>query len=186
MREENKVMEKSPVRAPAAGRGFADQIIEENRRRIERYPDRALHPDASEEIRRLFGALHALEQEYWPVLSGLLRNTSYSLNTKTMIGLESQLHTLGGDGRDGVAARLERYLARLARFPRDYLMIEKEEKDYIIESAFFLHELEDILSTAKMKHGPVMNEDEKKQLDGIIDYINQMIADFRLKDLKRK
>jgi hypothetical protein len=185
-REEAKIMEKPPAKPAVPGKAFVDQILEENRRRIEKYPDVAFHPDAREEVRRLFGALHKLEQEYWPVLYSLLRNTSYSLNTKSMIGLETQLHTLGGDGRGGVPARLERYLINLGRFPRDYALLEKEEKDYILESAFFLHELDEILLSARKKHEPALKDDERKQLNEIIAYITCVIADFRLKDLKRK
>jgi hypothetical protein len=185
-REETKVMERPPTKATPPGKAFVDQIMDENRRRIEKYPDLAIHNDAREEVRRLFGALNKFERDYWPVLYGLLRNTSNSLNTKGMISLESQLHTLAGDGRGGVASRLERYLAHLARFPRDYLLIEKEEKDYILESAFLLHELEDILSSARKKHAPLLKEAERQKLDEIVDFINNIIADFRLKDLKRK
>ena len=69
-----------------------------------------------------------------------------------MINYEHQLHQLGGSGRDGIAVRLERYVARLNRFPRDYTMIDKEEKDYILESAFLLHGLYEILLSVKEKY----------------------------------
>lgn len=185
-REEAKVMAKTRALPVPAGKAFVDQVLEENRRRIEKYPDLPIHPDSRDEVRRLFGALHKLQREYWPELYALLRHTSYSLNTKSMIGLETQLHTLGGDGRGGVASRLERYLAHLVRFPRDYALLEKEEKDYILEAAFFLHELDDILMSAKQKHESVLKDGEREQLAAIIDYIQGVINDFRLKDLKKK
>ncbi len=185
-REESKVMEKTPARPAPAGQPFVDQILEENRRRIAKYPDLPVHPDAREEVRKLYGALHRLEQEYWPPLYSILRTISSSLNTKITIALETQLHTLGGNSRGGVPARLERYLANLTRFPRDYALLEKEEKDYILESAFFLHELDEMLESATQKHGPVLHDAERKQLTKTLDYIRDVIADFRLKDLKKK
>ncbi|MBN2351683.1 MAG: hypothetical protein JXD23_03865 [Spirochaetales bacterium] len=185
-REEAKVMEKPPAKPAPAGKTFVDQVLDENRRRIAKYPDLRIHSDAREEVRKLYGALNKLEQEYWPSLYSVLRTISSSVNTKSMIALEGQLHTLGGKPRSGVAVRLERYLAHLARFPRDYVLLEKEEKDYILESSFFLHELEDMIESAKQKHEPVLKEAEKKQLARTIEYIHGVISDFRLKELKRK
>jgi hypothetical protein len=185
-REEEKVMTKKIERKPDERKSIADQVVEENRKKIDKYHANEIHPDANDEVRRLLGALHALEQEYWPTLYNVLRNTMYSLNTKTMMNIETQLHALGGSGKDGIATRLERYIARLARFPRDYTMIDKEEKDYILESAFLLHELEEILASAREKYGTTLNTDEKDQLLEVHKYVNAIITDFRLKDLKRR
>jgi hypothetical protein len=186
-REEDKVLEKRPPRPAAAqGPGFADRIIEENRKRIEKYSAPEVHPDAPDEIRRLFGALNRLEREFWPGLYAPLRNTSFSLNTKTMIGLENQLHQIAGRINDGISSRLERYVARLKRFPRDYGLIEKDEKDYLLEAAFLLHELVDILTTALRKHETVFTTEEKNTLNEILAYCDGVLADFRLKELKRR
>lgn len=187
-REEEKVLAKAPpknAKAPPK-ENFADQVIEENRKKILKYHDIKFHQDANEEIRRLYGALHSLEQEFWPNLYNVLRNTMYSLNTKLMMNMETQLHNLGGTGKEGVAARLDRYIARLKRFPRDYGMIDKEEKDYLLETAFFLHGLSETLATAHEKYNTVMQEEEKIQLQQVLDFVNQIIADFRFKDLKRR
>ncbi|HEQ71699.1 MAG TPA: hypothetical protein ENN69_04345 [Spirochaetia bacterium] len=185
-REEEKLLTKPPRPQPAVKVDFADKIIEEYRKRILGYPDVAFHGDAKEEVRRLYGALNKLEQEYWPELYAVLRNTMYSLNTKTMMNMETQLHNLGGSGKEGIAPRLERYAACLNRFPRDYALIEKEEKDYILEAAFLLHELCEILETVKEKYETVLSDTEKTKLDEILNYVTQMISDFRLKDLKRR
>jgi hypothetical protein len=185
-REEEKVMGRKTTKPPVEGKNIADQVIEDNRKRIEKYPHLDFHPDANDELKRLFGALHQLEQGFWPNLYNVLRNTMYSMNTKTMTNLETELHALGGSGKEGIAARLERYIARLNRFPRDYGMIEKEEKDYILESAFLLHEMDDIFSAAKQKYSGILSEEERKQLDEVSQFVSDIIADFRLKDLKRR
>jgi hypothetical protein len=185
-REEDKVLEKKTPKSGPPQPGFADRILEENRKRIEKYPALEIHQDAPEEIQRLFGALNRLELEYWPDLYAPLRSTSFSLNTKTMIALENQLHQLAGRGKDGISVRLERYVARLKRFPRDYGLIEKDEKDYLLEAAFLLHELADILTTALGKHETVFSVEEKNKVTEILEYINGLLTDFRLKELKRR
>lgn len=186
-REEEKVLAKDPPTVKELPqKSFADKIIEENRQKILKYPEINFHPDASEEIRRLYGALNKLQQEYWPSLYNVLRNTVYSLNTRIMMNMETQLNTLGGTGKDGVSARLDRYIARLNRFPRDYKAIDKEEKDYLLEVAFFLHSLVETLTEAQVKYHASLGEEEKIRLAEVINYVTDLLVDFRLKDLKRK
>ena len=186
-REEERVLAQGPPKENGLPQqSFADKIIEENRQKILKYPEINFHQDASEEIRRLYGALNKLEQEYWPSLYNVLRNTVYSMNTRIMMNMEAQLNALGGTGKDGVSARLDRYIARLNRFPRDYKAIDKEEKDYLLEVAFFLHSLVETLTEAKVKYHAFLGEAEKTQLDEVINYVTDLLVDFRLKDLKRK
>jgi hypothetical protein len=81
---------------------IADKILEENRKRIEKYPDTPVHKDAGEEVRRLLGALDTLAQESWPELAGALRNTGYSMSSLDMLNLDSQLRYLSSPARDEV------------------------------------------------------------------------------------
>ncbi len=76
------------------GPTIADRILEENRKRIEKYPAVAFHRDAGEEVRRLLGALDALAQDHWPELAGALRTTGYSMTSLDMLNLDSQLRYL--------------------------------------------------------------------------------------------
>jgi hypothetical protein len=185
-REEKKVFaKKQPAKGPSPP-GFADRILEENRKRIEKYPALEIHMDAPDEMNRMFGALNKLEREYWPELNNPLHRTSFSLNTKTMISLENQLHQLGGLGTDGISPRLERYVARLKRFPRDYGMIDKDAKNYLLEASFLLHELEDILTTALRKHETVFSDEDRQKVHRVLDYTKGLLTDFRLKELKRR
>jgi hypothetical protein len=185
-REEEKVMSKKPPPKGPPPPGFADRIMEENRKRIQKYPSLGIHMDAPDEIQRMFGALNKLELEYWPELNGPLHSTSFSLNTKTMISLENQLHQLGGRGNDGISPRLERYAARLKRFPRDYGLIEKDAQNYLLEASFLLHELQDILTTALRKHETVFSSTEKETVERVLEYTEDLLTDFRLKELKRR
>ena len=164
---------------------LADKVLEENRKKIEKYEDVFIHQDAREEIRKLLGALNELDVKYWGGLATILRNTPYSMNSITMINMEAQLRYLGNVTSEGVPQRLERYLAMLKAFPRDYHALDREEKEYILEVSFFLHDLLDLLVMVAEGYEEKKNFN-KNDLDEIIKYISGIIVDFRLKDLKRK
>lgn len=162
-----------------------DRIVEENLAKIRKYPDTAFHPIASEELRRLFGALSELEQKHWERLAYFLRDTAYYRSSLTMMNLESQLRYLAGRASDGVPSGLSRYLYQINRFPRNYLAIDREEKEYILESAFFLHDLNEILERVNVNY-PQLDQNSREGLQETQEHILGIIRDFRLKDFKRK
>ena len=162
-----------------------ERIYQQNLEKIRKYKEIDIHPTANEEIKRLVGALNALDNEYWPHLTGILRNTTYSRGSMTLTTMESRLRYLGSLGIDRVPGALSRYLYHLNRFPRDYPAIDREEKEYILESAFFLHDLSDILERVLANY-PRLREEQKQGLREIQQYVNGMIQDFRVKDLKRQ
>jgi hypothetical protein len=184
-RAEEKYLNKEIKNTAVKEKSFADRVLEDNLNKIRKYTDINFHTDANEEIRRLFGALYSLEQEYWPMLYTALKNTGFALSTKTMMSLETQLHELGGGGREGIPPKLERYVNRLNHFPRDYSMVDKEEKNYILESAFMLHEVVNVLEGIKEKNTNLEPENHE-QLNKVLAYVNQIIDDFRLKEFKKK
>jgi hypothetical protein len=183
-REEKKVMSMPFKKVTRKKKSIADRVVEENRRRIQKYEDIPIHNDANEEVRRLLGALNELDTRYWGALAVVLRNTPYSMNSLQMVNLESQLRHLSSLTDDGVPQRLESYLSLLRAFPRDYHAIDREEKEYILEVAFFLHDLADILEVVRKSYEDIESF-KKDDLDKIIDFVNGIIADFRLKELKR-
>jgi hypothetical protein len=162
-----------------------ERIYQQNLDKIRKYPDIAIHPTANEEVRRLVGALNKLDNEYWPQLARVLRNTAYAHGSMTMTHIESQLRYLGSLGIDRVPGALSRYLYHLNRFPRDYPAIDREEKEYILESAFFLHDLREILERVLANY-PRLTDEQKKVLREIEQFIRGMIEDFRVKELKRQ
>jgi hypothetical protein len=184
-REEQRVM-AGPVRA-AAGRpaSFADKVLEENRKRIARYPDIRFHNDAGEDVRRLLGALSDLERDRWPSLSSALRDTMYSMNSSEMLSLDSQLRFLASINREETPQFLSRLVTELRKFPRNYPSIDREEKEYVLEGAFFLNEVFMILERVKRVYTD-MGADDKRILEDNLAYVWGVISDFRLKDFKRK
>lgn len=183
-REEAKIA-AGPVPDERSVGDRVERILEEQRERVRKYPDVPIHATANEEIRRLVGAMSTLEAEHWPRLSGCLRDTTYSRSSLTMTNLESRLRYLASLGTDGVPGALSRYLYHLNRFPRDYPAIDREEKEYILESAFFLHDLNDILERVVLNY-PRLDEARKRGLQGVQQFVQGVILDFRVKDLKRQ
>ena len=162
-----------------------ERIYQENLEKIRKYPEIPIHPTANEEIKRLAGALNTLDNEYWPRLAVIVRNTARSLGSMAMGNMESQLRYLGSVGADRVPGALSRYLYHLNRFPRDSAAIDREEKEYILESAFFLHDLNDVLGRI-ITNNPKMREEHNQGLHEIQQYVNGLIRDFRVRDLKRQ
>ena len=184
-REEQRVM-AGPLR-PAGKKdpSIADRVLEENLKRIGKYPASTFHADAGEEVRRLVGALSTLERERWPELSSALRDTMYSMNSAEMLSLDSQLRFLASSNREEIPPVLSRLVTQLRSFPRNYAAIEREEKQYVLEAAFFLNDLFAALERVKRVYTD-LGQMDKKILENNMVYIWDVIRDFRLKDLKRK
>jgi hypothetical protein len=171
--------------APESVTERVERIVEENLARMRKYPEVPFHPVASEELRRLLGAMCRLEERHWEVLTTCLRNTAYYRSSLTMLNLEGKLRHLAARGSDGVPSGLSRYLYHANRFPRDYLAIDRQEKEYILESAFLLHDLGEILERVEANY-PQLEEGSRSGLRDIQAFIQGIIRDFRLKEFKRK
>jgi hypothetical protein len=175
-----------PPRASAEKEpSFADKILEENRKRIEKYPDVPFHNDAGEEVRRLVGALSGLEKDHWPDLTTALRDTMYAMSSAEMLSLDSQLRFLASTNREEIPQFLTRLVSQLGKFPRNYAAIDREEKEYILEAGFFLNDLITVLERVQRVYTE-MGAQEKRILDEKKAIIWEIINDFRLKDFKRR
>ncbi len=182
-REEDRAAAAQKRRPPE--QSIAERVTEENRRRMARYPSADLHPDSSEEIQRLLGALRVLADEHWPVLSTALRETASNMNSLEMLALDSQLRYLSTPDRDGVPPWLSGYMGQLHRFPRNYGLVDREEKEYILQAAFFLNDLFSILERVRRLYRDLAAP-ARESLDAAMAYVWGIIGDFRLKDLKRQ
>jgi len=162
-----------------------DRIVQENLQKIRKYPDILIHPNAGEEVRRLLGAFKGLIEDHWPHLAAILRDSSYGRSSTGLVQLESQMRYLGDPGRDGVPSGLSRYLYHLNRFPRDYAAIDREEKEYILECAFLLHDLSEILERIR-QNGASLPSGRQEGLEAARGYVSGVIRDFRVRELKRR
>jgi len=184
-REEQRVMAGPPRAGAEKEPSFADKILEENRNRIEKYPDVQFHSDAGEEVRRMVGALSGLEKNHWPELTSALRDTMYAMSSAEMLALDSQLRFLASTSREEVPQFLTRLVAHLGRFPRNYAAIDREEKEYILEAGFFLNDLFIVLERV-LRVYTELGAQEKRTLEEKRGIVGELINDFRLKDFKRR
>jgi hypothetical protein len=184
-REEQRIQAGPPRPAAPREPSIADRVVEENRKRIAAYPDVAFHTDAREEVRRLVGALSALVKDRWGDIGAALGETMYAMSSSEMLSLDSQLRYLSTTSRDEPPAYMARLMSQLRRFPRNFAAVEREEKEFILEAAFFLNDLFMVLERVKRVYTE-MPAEQKKVVDDALAWTWGVITDFRLKDLKRR
>jgi hypothetical protein len=184
-REERRVV-RGPRREGAEKKPtIADKVVDENRKRIEKYEEASFDPDVGEEVRRLAGALTMFLREKWVDLGVALRETMYAMTSSEMLTLDSQLRFLTSPKGEEIPQILSRLETQLRKFPRNYAAIDREEKEYILEAAFFLNDLFVVLERVKRVYTE-MEAEQKRVLEENLAFVWAVIADFRLKDLKRK
>lgn len=183
-REEERIR-LGPVPPPEKVQSYADKVLEENRARIAGYRDIVFNADAAEEVRRLAGALTDLAGERWQDLAGALVDTMYAMSSSEMLSMDSQLRSLASSDGEEAPLILNRLVVQLRKFPRSHSAIDREEKEYILQAAFFLHDLLEILKRVKEVNTEI-SAPRQKVVEDAIASVWGIISDFRLKDLKRK
>ena len=184
--EEEKIQAAPVVEKPAQKKtDFADKIIAENMQKIEKYTAISIHKDANPEVKRLLGALNCLYEQHFPALHSILRKIHSNAGNRDVTAIENKLRQLGYLGNERVSASLARYYTLINQFPRDYRAVEREEKDYILESAFMLHDLRDLLIMIN-EQNHLLESRHKEEFKTLYDYVDGLISDFRLKELRRK
>ncbi len=184
-REEERIQAEPEKPEPETRSSFADRVLEENRKRISSYRDVPFHAEANEEVRRLVGALSDLAQVKWQDLGGALRNTMYAMTSAEMLALDSQLHSLSTTRPDEAPAYLTRLMNQLRAFPRNHAAIEREEKEYILEAAFLLNDLQAVLERVRRVYTEMPAADGSV-VEEVSAYVGKVLGDFRLKELKRR
>jgi hypothetical protein len=97
--------------------------------------------------------------------------------------LEQRVINLCRPTAEDVPPRLSRYKTLFDWVPRNGLEIEKEGKKCLLDAAFFLHDLVDVLT--EMKKSENLSLKEADNLKNLLEYVNNLLADFRLKDFKK-
>ncbi len=162
--------------APADKRSFADKIMEELEKKIEKYPEIDIDEDASVEVKKLYGALNELDRIHWVVISGFIRKV-YS--SSVSYELENRLLKMTTMGENDVPPELERYLFLLKQRGQYASELFREAQECIKRASFFLNELKRILEECRDRG--LMDE----SVEIAYNYVENIINDFRLKDLKR-
>ncbi|MDY7027566.1 MAG: hypothetical protein SVR04_04635, partial [Spirochaetota bacterium] len=97
---------------------------------------------------------------------------------------ENKLLELAEARMGGVPQVLHTLQMLLGRFPRNYREIEWEIKQTILKASFFLHDAKGELE--KLLHESYLADSDRIAAKTAHEYIEGVIADFRLKDLKQK
>lgn len=164
--------------------GFADRVIQELSARTEKYGDAAFHRHAKQEIRRLVAALSRFERELMSQMHDALRETSYGLSSREMAELDSRLRDLTSADGKSAPPRLTRYVALLNAFPRDYNAVDREEKSFLVDAAYFLHDVRAVIERARESYRDLAARDVSR-LAQVEEYVTAVLEDFRIKDFRR-
>jgi hypothetical protein len=169
----------------AAAQGdFADRVIEQMQRKAEQYPPAGLDNNEVWEVDHLFGGLQKFERELWPPVDRVYRKVYPSRYDGPRLTLETRLLELAEARMGGIPQVLHTLQLLMGRFPRNYREIEWEKKQTILKASFFLHTIKGELE--KLRQESYLSEEERRTVFNALEYVNALIADFRLKDLKEK
>jgi len=166
------------------GKDFADRVIERLKEQVEKYPVAGLECSEVWEVDHLFGALQKIEAEYWPKIDRIYRKIYASRFDGPRIVLENKLLTLAEARMGGVPSVLHTLQLLVGRFPRNYREIEWEVKQSILRASFFLHNFKEELE--KFRDDSYLAEKDRAVVNETLEYVDGIIEDFRLKDLKQK
>ncbi len=162
------------------GESFVDQVIGEYRQRIEHYPSVSVHPDADPEICKLFGAMGMLDSRYWGSIETTLRRAFPQAGQLDRMSIEQRFWRLVPSREGRLATDLERYRRVLVAPSASKNEKIHEAQNAIKAVAFFLHDLLDVCERAKM----LVSCDDL--FESAVNFVNEMIGNFRLKDLKQR
>lgn len=163
-----------------AGESFADKVMDENRQKIEHYPLLDIHPDADPEVSRLFGAMEFLDNRHWGSLESYLRRAFPRAGQIDRMSIEQRFWRFVATRKGRLPEELERYRRTLAAPSASKKEKIREAQESVKTVAFYLHDLLDVCEQAIQQLPP------SQEVDKALDYVRDMISDFRIKDLKRR
>ena len=163
-----------------AGESFADKVLDEYRKRIDHYPEVQIHPDADPEVAKLYGALNLLDRNHWSAILAFLRRAYPRAGQIDRMSIEQRFWRFVSTRSDRLPEELENYRRALAAPSATKKDRIREAQEAVKSAAFFLHELLDVCEDAHRQ------TDRGDDVERAIAFILSVIADFRIKDLKRR
>jgi hypothetical protein len=164
-------------------KSFADKIVEDLEAKIKDYPPRQIHPDASPEIIKLYGALQQFERDFWGVIEKFLLRIFPSERNGLLAQLDQELWNMTysrnkeREDRD-IPLALERYVMMLESDDYHYNLMG-ETQNCIKQVAFWFH---DVRSSIRKAEELGFTEPQAKMAE---EELTRMIEDFRLKEIKK-
>ncbi len=186
---------------------IADRIFEENRDKYLKYNRFPLPKDGNEELEYLLGSVRIFLTDYWPVLEMISRENHQS----AFKGIFDHYYNELSSKYDfkGEMPITRQFLTICSRIPKDYKQIDFECQNILKETAFLVNDivksLNEIIETKafrlperKLILDTFKYSDINKKLienftglsynegfSKILNYISGIVADFRIKDLKK-
>ncbi len=173
-------MQEEARRRRLAGETFADKVIGEYRQKIEHYPALNIHPDADYEISRLYGAMEFLDKNHWTPLLLFLRKAFPGAGQLDRMTMEQRFWRFVSTRPGRMPEELEPYYRALSAPSATEKDRVREAQETIKKAAFFLHDFLDLCERARNKRPP------SEEVERAISYIQSIISDFRIKELKRR
>ena len=177
-----KKMQASKNKNDDKYKSIADRIFDENRDKIRKYQGIGLDDIDAFEINKLYGAIKFFEINYWPVIEKILRRIYPSRYSGPRMNMENRLFEITITGPDGFPPGLIKLRTMLERSPREFSSLQRETQRCMLDVAFLLHDLRDELPT--FFEGGVITKDEHKAVEETMEYVHNILDDFRLMDLK--
>jgi len=163
-------------------KSIADRVVEANRDKIRKYQGIGLDDSDAFEINKLYGAVKFFEQSYWPFIEKVLRRIYPSRYSGPRMSMENRLFEITITGPDGFPPGLIKLRTILNRNRRGYSSLEKETQRCILDVSFLFHDIYDELPG--FWEAGSLNDGEQKVLEETIEYVHNVLEDFRLLDLK--
>jgi len=162
-----------------AGETFADRILNEYKKRIEHYPSVNIHQNADLEVCKLYGAMHLLDKRHWDSLASYLKRVYPRTGQMDRIDIEQRFWRLVPTREGRLPEELEPYRRALTAPTTSQKNRIKEGREAIKTVAFYLHDLLEIYERGVSLIAPNQGVREA------IDFVYEVISDFRISDLKR-
>ncbi len=163
-------------------KSVVDRIFEENRNKIRKYISYGLEDDDIYDVDKLFGAVNEFEKKYWSGIEKILRKLYTSRYTGPRRELEERLFELTLEGPGGYPPAMVKLKTILERSPREYTALQRESQRCIMNISFFLHSVTQELE--KILKDETLEKDDRKTIEFSVDFLHNMIEDFRLTDIK--
>jgi len=208
-KNEEKKMKERDERLSAKRRmkkktSYADKVMDENLKKIIKYERIGICSNADEEIERLMGGVRNLINNYWPAVTVVVKHTPENSIKNNFNEFYHKL-VLNYDYK-GELPVAKSYKYALSTIPVNNKKIEFERYYIIKETAFLLNDIltyfnsiiknnNEMLSDKKINVNIELDNLLKLHFDGLThkeafhkvhDYIKNLIADFRIRDIKKE
>ena len=177
--ERTETVQREIQRRRIAGESFADKVLDEYRQRIEHYPEVDIHPKADIEVAKLYGAMAFFDSNHWANIEGFLRKAFPRTGQIDRMSIEQRFWRFVPTRKDRLAEELEPYRQILSTPLSTKKERIKAAQECVKAAAFFLHDLLNVCDKASRE----INMDPLTE--DAVHYAENIIANFRIKDLKR-